>query len=83
MLGFLEPHRMCVFCVCIVGTDAVSYDGKHPHIILYQHEQHKKVKYIEALLERQHHFMLLALSVNGGGEKAATKQLDSVLLTKW
>ena len=74
---------MCIFNIHIVDTDVEYYDGRHQHKILCQHEQHKKVKYLEALLEIRSHFMLLVLSMNGGGEKAATNHLDFSLLTKW
>ena len=47
----------------LVETDSALYDERHPHNILSLHEWHKKEKYFEACLERQHHFMPLVFSV--------------------
>ena len=77
---------MCVFELLILSTDTASYDGRHPHKIMSQHERSKKEKYIEACLERRRHFMPLVFSVEGvmGEErKEATEQLTDVLSKKW
>ena len=55
----------CVFGVRDVDTDLASYGEKHLHRILSQHDRHKKGKYVEACLERRHHFMSLVLEVDG------------------
>ena len=76
---------MCVFDVCVVDKNVASYEGKHPHCILSQHEHRKKGKYIEDRLERLRHFTPLVFSVNGimGEEKKAeTKKLAAALSKK-
>ena len=86
MLGFWVYHSMCVFGVLIVDTDAASYEGRHPHRILYHHKRRKKGNYIEAFTERQCHFTPLVFAVDGvmGKEtKAATEKLADYLLNKW
>ena len=48
VLGFWDPHRICVFGIHVVGTDTESYNGRYQHKIIYQYENRKKVKDIEA-----------------------------------
>ena len=77
---------MCFFDFCVVDTDVDSYDGRHTHKILSQNEWCKKSRYLEACLERRHHFMLIMFPLGWGmGEdtKAETKQLSDSLSTKW
>ena len=76
---------MFVFDIRVVDTDAESHYGKFPHKILSQHERHKKGKYLEACLERQHHFMPIVLYVYGlvvEDTTEATKQFDDSLSNK-
>ena len=77
---------MCVLNICVVDTDAASYDGIHPNKILSQHKRCKKGKYIEACLDKQHHFAPFVFSVYGvmwEDTKAENKQLGAALITKW
>ena len=77
---------MCVYDVHVFDINTDSYDGRHPHRILPQHKRHKKGKYIEACLEKQRHFTLLVLYVDGvmGYDKnEEPKKLSASLLTKW
>ena len=77
---------MCAFVFSVVDTESVSYDGRHPHKILSQHERRKKGGYLEAFLDRRRHLTPLVFSVDGvmGEEtKVETKQLDDALSNKW
>ena len=85
MLGFWDPRRMCLFNVLIFDIDTDYYDRRHPHKILYQHEQRKKVKYLEAYLEQQCHFTPIVFSVDGVMWKdieAESKQLGAAMSKK-
>ena len=86
VIEFWAPRRMCVFDILIFDTDAASYYGRHPQKILSQHERCKKGKYLEACLERQHHFTRLVFyvyRVMGEDTKAATKKMSTSLSKKW
>ena len=82
VLGVWDPRRMCVFDVHDVETNAVSYDVRHPHKILYRHKQRKKGKYIGTCLEGRCHFAPLLFSVDGVTvevTKVTTNKLDYLL----
>ena len=77
---------MCVLNICVVDTDVTSYDGRHPNKILSNHKQFKREKYIEACLDKQHHFAPFVFSVYGvmwEDTKAENKQLVAAMFTKW
>ena len=77
---------MCVFDIHIGDIYSASYDGRHPHKILYHHNWRKRVKYLVCFLNILCHLMILVFSVDGVmGEDTYTsiKQLDDALLTKW
>ena len=54
---------MCIFDICVVDTDTSYYEERHPKKIMSQNERHEKGKYIEAFIERRHHFIPLFFSV--------------------
>ena len=78
VIYLLDPHIMCVFDISNVAIDTASYDGRHPHKILSLNDRHKKRKYLEAFLERRHHFTMCVFSVRGvmvEDTKSSTKKL--------
>ena len=77
---------MCFFDVHVVDMDSDTYTGTQPHKVLKRHEQRKKVKYLEAYLERRQHFtplLFLVGGVMGEDTKAYIKQLASAVSNKW
>ena len=84
--GFWKPGCLCIFDIRITDTDARSYRHKHPAVVLKEHEQEKKGKYLERCHELRKDFTPLVYSVDGmaGREaKMAEKRLASELAAKW
>jgi hypothetical protein len=65
--------------VRITDTDAKTYRSKDPAKVLAQHKREKKKKYLEACLERRHHFTPFVVSANGMIGKEA-KVMMKILL---
>ena len=65
VLVIWDPCRMCVFSVRIIGTDPVSYNGRHPHKILSCNKRQKKGRYLEDCLQIQWQITPIVFSVNG------------------
>ena len=86
VLGFWDLIRVCFFDVHVVDMDSDTYTGTQPHKVLKRHEQRKKVKYLEAYLERRQHFTPLLFSVDGvvvEDTKADTKKLVGAFSKNW
>ena len=82
VISFCYPCSICIFKFRAVDTESASYHGRHPQRILSQHEHRKKVKYIEAFLERRCHLTIPAFSVDevmGKDTKTETKKLSADL----
>ena len=60
----MVPRRIYFFDVCVIDTVASLYEGRHHTHILSQKKRLKKGKYPEALLEIQHHFIMIMVSVD-------------------
>ena len=84
--GFLKRGTTCIFDARVTNTTCPTYQGKKVMQVLAMHEKAKKDKYLEACLERRHHFTPLVYSVQGvpGEEtRAAEKRLAGHLAHRW
>ena len=64
VLGLWDPHRIFVFKIHVIYTDAESYDGIHPPTLLSQNERRKRGKHIEDFLDRWNHLTTRVLSLD-------------------
>ena len=77
---------MTIFDMRITQTDAPSYRGRDPVLILKRAEATKKKKYLTACFDDRKHLTPLVYSVDGmvGAEtRAAEKHLTFHLAKKW
>jgi hypothetical protein len=84
--GFWLDNWMTIFDMRITQTDAPSYRGGDPLLILKRAEATKKKKYLTACLDERKHFTPLVYSVDGvaGPEtRGAEKRLAFHLAKKW
>ena len=75
------------FTICVfVNTDNKSYLAKTPEIFLQEVAREKKKIYLEACLQKRHHYLPFIDSVDAllGLESAATlKRVASLLVAHW
>ena len=84
--GFWKKGHTTIFDIRITDTDAPTYRGTDPKLILQKHEKEKKDKYSQPCLDRRRHFTPLVFSVDGmrGAEAtAASRRLAQLLSAKW
>ena len=84
--GVWLPQSEALFDVYIVDTDAQSYLGQTPTLVLLSAKNEKKKKYSSAAVDRRAHFTSLYFSVDGlAGVEAAMflKRLAHSLSGRW